>query len=148
MKTYRSGERINPGIYWSLASGEFFQSSAPDTMLPGSGNQRYIRLPGPLVLLMGPLFGLGYVIFLPLVGIVGLGVFLMRQLAHLVQGPVQEAAAVVVPSWVPGVSYLVRGRRAKGQRPPKAAKPVSGAADSLVEELEQELRERRSRGEK
>ncbi|MEK7777573.1 MAG: hypothetical protein AAB303_02995, partial [Chloroflexota bacterium] len=106
------------------------------------------RMPGPLVLLMGPLFGLGYVIFLPLVGIVGLGVFLMRQLAHLVRGPIQEAARVVVPSWVPGVSYLVRGRRGKEQRPPKAAKPVSGTADRLVEGIEQDLRERRRRGEK
>ncbi len=140
-KRYCGGEKVPQGFYWNRATGEFFQSSAPGTVLPGGSDKQYIRVPAPLVLMVGPLLGLGYVIFLPLVGIVVLLAFVMRQLARLVRRLLQRAAQVMVPTWVPGVSYLLRGRRGKKKPQPKAA-------DQLLGEMEQGLQERRLRGEK
>ena len=143
MKTYRGGERVNRGVYCNLASWEFFQGPENGAVLPGGGDSKYIRMPASMVLLAGPLMGLGFVVFLPLVGIVGLGLFLGRALARPGQRMFEEAAQVVVPSWVPGVSYLVRGRRSKAGSHIEAKKPVAKEMDPELGGLERELQERR-----
>lgn len=149
MKRYRGGDKVAQGIYWNLRTGEFFQSQG--AALPDGDDQRYIRVPAPFVLVAGPLIGLGYVIFLPLVGIVGLLTYLGNWLARLVRRAFQETTHVVVPAWVPGVSYLARGRRGRERRQHGVQEPLPNAVDRLLEELEeveQGLQERRRRGEK
>ncbi len=145
VKTHRGGEQVTRGIYWSLASGEFFQSPSQGTVLPGGPDRRYLWMPAPVVLVLVPLIGLVYIMFLPLVGIVGLLTFVGHRLTR--RG-LQVAAEVAVPTWVPGVSFLVRGRRGKGQRPTTARETPPEEMEEFMGELEQELQERRRKGEK
>ncbi len=149
MKRYLGGERISPGIYWSLKSGEFFQSPTQGVVLPGGAERHYIRVSSILVLVVGPLMGLGYVIFLPMVGIVGVLSLLARLLVQLARRTMGEAAQVTVPNWVPGVSTLVHGRRRGGRRTQKAEKPpTTNEMEELLKDLEKEIGERRRKGEK
>lgn len=83
MRTYRGGERAPSGIYCGLRSGEIHQFSAEETTLPGNPEARYVRVPVLLVLVAGPLTGLAFVVFLPLVGIIGLLAFLVHRTVRM-----------------------------------------------------------------
>lgn len=61
-------------------------------------------LPIPLMILAGPILGLVYVVFLPLVSFV---VFL----GALVVNPVRAFARVLRPSWQPGFAFFVRKKK-------------------------------------
>ncbi len=148
MNRYRSGEQVGRGIYLNLASGEFFQIPAQGTVLPEGSDRGYVRIPAPLVLVMVPLMGLGYIIFLPMLGIAGLLAFATHRLARLVLPGGWEVGRLAVPSLVPGVSYLVRGRRGRRRRPSAVQKQPPEAKDEFMGELGEDLRERRDRGEK
>ena len=148
MNRYRGGEQVTPGIYLNLASWEIFQSQNQNEVLPEARDGSYLRIPAPLALLLTPLMGLGYLIFLPVLGIAGLVAFAAHRLAQLVLPGGREVARIAVPAWVPGASYLVRGRRGKAGQPSEARKQHPDAKEELLGELEEELRDRRDRGEK
>ena len=148
MKTYRGGEQVKSGIYWNLATGELAQGEAHGGVLPGEVQQRYIRVPGPLVLALGPVAGAIFVIFLPVMGVVGFLAYLARKLAQLAVPTAQAASRVLLPSWVPGVSYLIRRREGKARKAAEKQEPARGKLDETMTELEKELRERREKGEK
>lgn len=63
------GGTVPRGTYWSFGSGELVRLRK-DGELPGPPSRRWIRLPAVLLLLLGPLLGLAFVLFLPVVGIV------------------------------------------------------------------------------
>ena len=144
MKTYLGGQEVAQGVYWAWRTGEFFQG----TVLPGGSDRHYMRVPAFVALTAGPLLGLGFVVFMPVIGIVGLLAFLAHRLVALASWVAQEAAPVAVPSWVPGVSYLVRGPRVT--RPPVSVRqgtPRQPGIHTLKAE-EQEVQDRRRMGEK
>lgn len=146
MRTYRGGEQVGPGIYCCLATGELFQSPGGEERLPGEADRRYIRTPALLVMVGAPLVGLGFVVFLPVVGIAGLLMYVGNRVARVLSRAAREVAPVAVPSWVPGVSYLVRGQQGR-KRPRKAREEWPQDMETFLGDLEEELRERRQKGE-
>jgi len=76
MKRYFGGNNATEGVYLNLKTGEFVIPDTDSEILPGSSVDRYIKVPRGLPIIAGPIFGLGFVIFLPLAGIVGLCSFL------------------------------------------------------------------------
>ena len=85
MKEYRGAQRTKEGTYWSLKTGEFVSIAKEGGILPGEGDRRYVRTPIALVIIAGPMMGLLYLIFLPLLGIVGLASFASQRLAQRVR---------------------------------------------------------------
>lgn len=63
------GEAVKGGVYWSMSAGEFVSIPAGGGRLAGGPKDRYIRAPLPIVLIVGPLMGLAFAIFLPLSGL-------------------------------------------------------------------------------
>ena len=148
MKRYRGGDQVTQGIYLNLASWEIFQSQNQNAVLPEARDGGYIRIPAVLSLLLMQLMWLGYVVFLPVLGIAGLVAFAAHRLAQLLPSGGREVGRIAVPAWVPGASYLVRGRRGKKGQPSEARKQHPDAKEEFLGELEEELRDRRHRGEK
>lgn len=64
-KRYQSGERVPRGKYWNLYSGDYVVFGEEGGVLPRAEGE-YVRAHPVLVLMAGPLMGLGYVIFLPI----------------------------------------------------------------------------------
>ncbi len=64
MFTYFGGRTVGKGTYWNLNSGERFDVSEND-ILPGTFEERYMRLPAGTVLLAGPLAGFAFAIVIP-----------------------------------------------------------------------------------
>jgi hypothetical protein len=59
---------VKPGFYWNPAKWEIMTIEKKGTKLPGGGELSYHRTPLPLVLMLGPIMGAAYVMFLPLIG--------------------------------------------------------------------------------
>jgi hypothetical protein len=68
MARYHGNETVNPGFYWNPAKWEITTIEKKGAPLPGGEEMNYHRIPLLLVLLLGPIMGAAYVIFLPLIG--------------------------------------------------------------------------------
>jgi hypothetical protein len=73
------GEQVKSGIYWSRRTGEFVMLSE-DGPLAGPSEYRYIRTPLPIVLMLGPILGLAFAIFLPASGMMVLIPYLVGKI--------------------------------------------------------------------
>ena len=71
MTRYSGGEKVKPGTYVNLGTGQFISVDEHLPMLP-LAKAKYARIPVGLVFILGPIGGLAYIIFLPLAGIVSL----------------------------------------------------------------------------
>ncbi len=143
MKWYTGGQKATKGSYWEKTSGEIFYAAEGGAVFPGGVERQYLKMPAPVLMMVAPMLGLGYVMFLPLIGVgVVVGYIAQKVSGALVSGT-RSAAAAVVPNWVPGVSYLAR----KGPHSDHKAS-TKPEVESLLHELEQEINEKRQRGEK
>jgi len=68
MARYHGNETVKPGFYWNPAKWEITTIEKKGTKLPGDEELNYHHIPLPLVILLGPIMGAAYVIFLPLIG--------------------------------------------------------------------------------
>ncbi len=64
-RRFYSGEAVPAGTYWSGRTWEMIVISGDDGNLPAGEGVTYYRAPLASVLLLGPLIGLAFVIFLP-----------------------------------------------------------------------------------
>jgi hypothetical protein len=63
-RMYQPGEAAPAGTYWSTRTFEMVQIAQEGDCLPAGGG-KYVRAPLALMLLVAPLAGLAFVIFLP-----------------------------------------------------------------------------------
>lgn len=119
MKTYRGGEKVGPGIYCSLRTGELVQSQTQGTVLKGESTTKYMRLPVLLVLALGPLVGLAFVVFLPVIGILGFTVFITQRLGRRIWPVARRASHRASPGVAEITSRLDKLREGKAIRFPE-----------------------------
>lgn len=129
MKRFHANDQVDPGIYLNLRQLSF-KSMSDEGRLPGTEKDVYRRVPALVLLVAGPLLGLAYVIFLPLLGFVMLAGFLLRKGAEVAAEAAAAAARVLRPAWQPARAFLTRG---------KPAKRPEGGKDRWAEEVEREL---------
>jgi hypothetical protein len=75
MKRYQKGDKVRPGFYLNLKTGEYVHLDKWYPVLPEKMDGDYIRIPAALVAVTVPLAGLAYVIYVPLAAFVGLLAF-------------------------------------------------------------------------
>jgi hypothetical protein len=68
MTTHRGGTRVKGGFYWNLRAWSLHAISGAHGVLPGGEEARYAKVPALLVLVLAPVMGGLYVMFLPFVG--------------------------------------------------------------------------------
>ncbi len=97
MKKYYGGVGCPDGVYFSTKQWEFVSvHKGTPARLPGDSDTIYYRTPAVLQLLAGPVFGVMFVIFLPLFGIlstVGYSVYRIRHKAPAVKKVLVESGA-------------------------------------------------------
>ncbi|MCL4370063.1 MAG: hypothetical protein M1380_04055 [Chloroflexi bacterium] len=126
------GEVVKGGIYWSMSAGEFVSVPREGGRLAGSMQDSYLRAPLPVVLVVGPIMGLAFAIFLPLSGLLVLVPFLADKLrGALIPSAAHAAAGTTLQ---PGISYLEpRPRTAPEERPTET--PEQGKLVDLAKEI-------------
>ncbi len=65
-RRFYPGEAVPTGTYWNSKTWEMIVISEDDENLPVGDRVTYYRAPLALVLLLAPLIGLAFVVFLPL----------------------------------------------------------------------------------
>jgi hypothetical protein len=85
-------------------------------LLPGGSDQHYTRIPTFLFLLMAPVMGALYVVFLPVAGFALVAGHALRALKTLATDAFMHIAVAVSPQWAPGEAYLANRKRAKAEK--------------------------------
>lgn len=121
----KGGTLVEKGLYWNPMDGQQI-SMREDGVLPGDDTKTYVKMSTFALLVLAPLFGMMYIIFLPLFGI---GVFLISWLVPLM-GTLAELAITGIKvsgklhgrsalfSWDPSRAYF-RGYRRKKKAAPR-----------------------------
>lgn len=68
MKRMMGGTKAQPGFYWNTSDWQIVTVEKEPRPLPGGGDQTYLKVPTAAMLLLAPMLGLSFVIFLPFVG--------------------------------------------------------------------------------
>lgn len=76
----RGGETVKFGFYWNVAEWEAQIVPAPGGTLNGDETAKYVRMPLLALLIVAPLMGAAYAMFLPFIGFAMLALFLMGRL--------------------------------------------------------------------
>jgi hypothetical protein len=129
MKRYKGTEKVEPGLYFNLRQLSF-KSVDEEGPLPGRTEDIYRRVPALALLVVGPLLGLVYVIFLPFIGFAMIAWLLGVKAAQVAVGAAEGAVRVLRPGWEPSMAFLSRSKPTKAPR---------DAADEWIEEVEKKL---------
>jgi len=82
MRHFNGHQKVEPGLYFNLRKLQF-RNMEQGGRLPGSAEDTYRAVPTLAMLVVGPLLGLAFVIFLPLIGFVAAGWLVTRQVVAL-----------------------------------------------------------------
>ncbi len=122
----KGGRKVRKGSYWNVEDGERVVMESPG-ILPGDSSTEYLRFHPIFMIVVGPVLGLAYAIFLPLIGILMvLGVAGEAVFGAAYRG-MREIAGF---GWRPSEAYLA------GKKAPKSAKPDPEPVDKTLSEDE------------
>ena len=116
---HKGGTKVNFGFYWSVQAWDMAMIPAEGGHLPGSVDRSYVRVPTFLFLVMAPVMGALYVVFLPFAGFALLIGHLGRAVKTLATDAFMHVAVAVSPQWAPGEAYLAARRREKAAKSEK-----------------------------
>ena len=68
MFNYRGGNSVKSGFYWDLTNWEIVTIAGKGGVLPENGTHRYVKVPIPFLVMIAPILGLLFVVFLPFIG--------------------------------------------------------------------------------
>ncbi len=112
MTHYEGNQQVEPGLY--MHSRNFnIESHLEAGPLPGSESERYYRIPPVALLIVGPVLGLVYAIFLPVVGFFMLGKLIATKATELALDATRASLRVLRPSWQPAMAFLSRSKQRK-----------------------------------
>ncbi|MEK7372512.1 MAG: hypothetical protein AAB265_13770 [candidate division NC10 bacterium] len=115
MKRYTGSETVEPGLYFNPRQLSF-KSVDEEGPLPGSTDEVYRRVPILVLLVVGPILGLVYAVFLPFIGFVMVTSLLGVKAVQLAGGAARGAVRVLRPGWEPSMAFLSRSRPTKTKR--------------------------------
>ncbi len=134
MTTYESGAAVNGGFYFNPSRWTIDAVARDGARLP-DGPGRWLRVPAAAALLLTPVLGAIFLMFLPLIGFVLAARALASIGVRMLGGPATDLAATMSPGWRLGEAHFT-GRAA-----------VEGAArsdgDARLDAIEREIAERR-----
>ena len=98
---HHGGTKVNYGFYWSAKAWDMAMVPAEGGLLPGGSDRHYTRIPTVLFLLMAPLMGALYVVFLPVAGFALVGGHALRAAKTLAMDSFMHIAVAVSPTGRP-----------------------------------------------
>jgi hypothetical protein len=116
MIRYSGGQKAVKGTYWNFTTGERLDIRT-EGVLPGGERTTYYRLPASGILLLAPVLGLLYAVFLPFIGIAMAVRVLLKKMGLAARSTARTGASF---GWRPSESYLTgkkeeNGKETKGE---------------------------------
>ena len=98
MTTHTAGTAVKPGFYWNRRAWELVTVTAEEKTLGGGGLDEFWRVPTLVMLVVAPVMGMAYVMFLPFIGFALVfqhaGRVARRKVRALAGRPAQAATAI------------------------------------------------------
>ena len=126
-----SGTMVKGGFYFNRDKLDLIAVSGKEGALPGADGQRYLRVPVLAVLLLAPILGGLFVMFMPFIGFA----LVFQHLGRLVVSGTKRATrgllSVVTPTWRPGEAYFAgkEGEKNQSKEAAEAKTQVNGTED-------------------
>jgi hypothetical protein len=111
MATRIGGTAAKNGFYWNLGKWEMTLVPKQGGILPGGASERYLKVPVVALLVMAPLMGAVYAMFLPFIGFAMLFTFLGKKALAMGRSEAVDVVATMSPDWRPGEAYLASSRK-------------------------------------
>jgi hypothetical protein len=103
---HKGGDQVTFGFYWNRTEWEAQIVPAAGGVLTGDAATRYLRMPALALLVVMPLMGAAYAIFLPFIGIAMFVAFLFGRLRAALTGTTPPAVEMR-----PAVPMVPRDRK-------------------------------------
>ena len=126
MRQIEGNTRVKAGFYWNRADWDIVTISGPGGILPGDKATRYVRVPLLAMLVLPPLMGGLYVLFLPFLGFAMLFSHLGRKVFKGVRAAAEDVAESLGPAWRPGEAHLAPRPEKKEGKAGEEAKTGAG----------------------
>jgi hypothetical protein len=136
MARHPGGSQVRAGYYWNPRTWTVVPVRRDGGALPGASRDRWVRMPLLAVLLVLPVMGGLFVVFLPFIGFALFLYAIVRLATGAFRKGAGDLASTVTPGWRPGEAHLT-GKRAPGDR------EVPERSEAM-EELAKEISERRN----
>ncbi len=138
MTKLNAGSAAKAGYYFNARSWEVHPVPVDGEILPGEAGQRWVAIPTAAALVLTPILGLTFLMFLPFIGFYLTIEAALQPVLRIFKHEATELVATMSPGWQPGEAHLTgkRDEEAKvveGQGPP---------ADELAQ-LAREIEEKR-----
>ena len=108
---HKGGEKVSKGNYWNISNGQRVIVRNEET-LPGDASITFYKASPLIVLAIGPVLGLLYAGFLPLIGIV---MVMQLVLTKMFAASMGEVAKISTFNWSPAASFLA-GRKQRNKK--------------------------------
>lgn len=140
MARYEGGDRVPGGYYWNVGAWSIENVEGESGTLPGRHGQRFVHLHWTVALLLAPVLGGLFVVFLPFIGFGMLIDFAVRRLFGGARRGAGDLAATITPGWRPGEAHLTG--RASEVKPEDVA--AGGAGEEALSDVAREIDRRRA----
>jgi hypothetical protein len=116
MATRTGGTAAKSGFYWNLGKWEMTLVPKQGGILPGSASDKFVKVPVIGLLVLAPMMGAAYAMFLPFIGFAMLFTFLGKKALAAVGVGAMGVGATMAQDYRPGESYLARKTRERDGR--------------------------------
>lgn len=138
MTTISGGAAVRNGYYWNLGGWEVIPVERDGATLPGGRGDKFMKVPLLAVLMLMPVMGGLFVVFLPFIGFALAIYAAAKPLVGLFHRSAKDLASTVSPGWLPGEAHFT-GKRAEEPRSEKRLP----SKDERLEALEREIASKR-----
>ncbi len=135
MTRYNGNDIAGPGIYFNFRHLSF-ASLDEESRLPGPETDTWRNVPALFMLIVAPVIGGAFALFLPLIGFVLIGALMTRWAARIAATALSSAGRAARPVWQPALAFLSRGRRGETKSEKPAAED-SEWADEVRRQLDE-----------
>lgn len=137
--TYESGSKAMSGYYFNAARWHVEPIANDGDRLP-EGNGSWVKVPTAAALLLVPILGATFLMFLPLIGFILLAHAAAQPLVKAFRAQATELAATVSPGWQPGEAHFTGKRPESAEVEEKGPTSSGDALDALAAEIERKRR--------
>jgi hypothetical protein len=141
MTRIEAGNAAKAGYYFNVKTFEIHPVPADGERLPGKVGEAWVQIPVAAAVVLAPLMGLTFLMFVPFIGIYLTAERAVRPLVTRARKEALDLATTMSPGWQPGEAHLT-GKRAEEKKVEGEAKPAA-ELDELAKEIEAKRAEKK-----
>jgi apolipoprotein N-acyltransferase len=136
MAKYTGGMQVSGGYYWNPRAWEVAVIPNEGGRLEGADGAHFVKVPFPLLLVVVPVLGALFLMFLPFIGFAMIAHALVKKVTGGAKEAATDLAATMTAGLAPGEAHLT-GKTGE-------EKPAEGKPTAEIEKLQNEIDARRT----